>query len=170
MRKTLAVPALLSALVLGAACGRDPEPRPQGEPPQGVETSSGSTDIAASCAEVYSPEALVTRSFAFDGTVTSIEPRSDPKLPTGQQESSWVTFDVNDWFLGGSGATVGIWMDQLNVETSAGTISAELGTRLLVSGEPRWGGDPLDDPLAWTCGFTQQWTEDAAEEWSTATA
>ena len=170
MRKTLAGPALIVAVVLGAACGSEPEPRPQGEPPPGAETSSTSTDTAASCVEVYSPEALVNRSFAFDGTVTSIETRTDPKLPAGEGETPWVTFDVNAWFLGGSADTVGIWMDGLNVESSAGSVTAEVGSRLLVSGEPRWGGEPLDDPLAWTCGFTQEWSQDKAAEWEAATA
>lgn len=53
---------------------------------------------------------------------------------------------------------------------SAGSMTADVGTRLLVSGEPRWGGEPLEDPLAWTCGFTQPWSEDAAAEWEAATA
>jgi hypothetical protein len=172
MRKTLAVSLFLAAMLLGSACAEDPQPQRRSEPPEGVETSSGSssTDIAASCVEVYSPETLVNRSFAFDGTVTSIETRTDPKLPAGERETPWVEFDVNRWFLGGSPETVGIWMDALNVETSVGTVSAEVGTRLLVAGEPRWGGEPLDDPLAWTCGFTQPWTEEAAAEWEAATA
>lgn len=44
----------------------------------------------------------------------------------------------------------------------------EIGARLLVTGEPRWGGHPLDDPVAWSCGFTQPWTADAAESWANA--
>ena len=173
MRKMLVGPILLAALLLGSACADEAQPRPQSGPPEGMETSSdtsSSTDIATSCIEVYSPETLVNRSFAFDGTVASIEERTDPKLPAGEGQTPWVTFDVNEWFLGGSGNTVGIWMGQLNVETSAGSVSAEVGTRLLVSGEPRWGGEPLEDPLAWTCGFTQEWSEAAAAEWKAAIA
>jgi hypothetical protein len=169
MKKLLAVPLLLAAL-LGTACGEDAEPRPQGEPPAAVDTSSTSTDVAASCIEVYSPETLPNRSFAFDGTIASVETRSDPKLPSGERESPWVEFEVNRWFKGGSEERVGIWMDGLNADTSVDTLVGEVGTRLLVSGEPRWGGDPLEDPLAWTCGFTQPWTEQAAAEWETATA
>jgi hypothetical protein len=170
MRRSLAVPLLLAVALLGSACADDTEPQPQSQPPEAVDTAPSSTDVAASCVEVYGPETLPNRSFAFDGTVASIETRSDPKLPVGERKTPWVTFDVNEWFLGGSGDTVAIWMDQLNVETSVGAVTAEVGTRLLVSGEPRWGGEPLDDPLAWTCGFTQEWTEEAAAEWETATA
>lgn len=164
MRKTLATLALLA--LTASACGDQAEPKPAAA---GAEQQGSSTSTAASCVEVYSPEALASRSFAFDGTVTSIETRTDPKLPKGQQEVPWVTFDVSTWFIGGSEPTVGIWMDGLNVDTSAGTITAQEGTRLLVAGEPRWGGKPLDDPLAWTCGFTQPWSEQALREWTAAT-
>ncbi|MGZ4724548.1 MAG: hypothetical protein ACXV5U_08960 [Ilumatobacteraceae bacterium] len=44
------------------------------------------------------------------------------------------------------------------------------GTRLLVTGEPRWGGQPLDDPIAWGCGFTQRWSTGAANSWANALA
>jgi len=30
-----------------------------------------------------------------------------------------------------------------------------VGSRLLVSGEPRWGGGALTNAIAWGCGFTQ---------------
>ena len=171
MLKTSVTHALVGLALLGAACGEDPEPKPQAQPPEEVDTSSSSSEsTSALCVEVYSPETLANRSFAFDGTVRSIEERTDPKLPAGEGESSWVTFEVNQWFAGGSADTIGIWMDALNVETSTGSVSAEVGTRLLVSGEPRWGGEPLEDPLAWTCGFTQEWTEQAAAEWEAATA
>lgn len=46
--------------------------------------------------------------------------------------------------------------------------ATDTGARLLVTGEPRWGGEPLDDAVAWGCGFTQPWTSSAAEQWSTA--
>ena len=172
MRRILGALALLAVvLVFGAACGGGPEPRPRASSPDSAEPAGASSEIAASCVEIYSPQTLAKRSFAFDGTLVSIESRTDPKLPPGEPSGSWVTFDVHEWFEGGSGETVGIWMDFLNVETSAGTITAEPGTRLLVAGEPRWGGpDPLADPIAWTCGFTQQWSEEAAAEWEAATA
>jgi hypothetical protein len=126
------------------------------------------TVASYSCVEDYSPATLVERSFAFDGTVGSIELRRDPHLPPGENEVHWLTFNVNRWFRGGSASQVGVWIDALNLETSVGTIEAEPGTRLLVAGEPRWGGEPLDDPIAWACGFTQPWTREAASEWEAA--
>ena len=69
---------------------------------------------------------------------------------------------------GGWASEVGVWIENLNVNSSVGTVEAEPGTRLLVSGEPRWGGDTLDDAIAWPCGFTQPWTEETASEWQTA--
>ena len=38
---------------------------------------------------------------------------------------------------GGSASEVGVWIENLNVNTTVGTIEAEPGTWLLVSGEPR---------------------------------
>jgi hypothetical protein len=128
-----------------------------------------SDNDAASCVEVYEPNTLPNRSFAFDGTVSSIEVRTDPQLPAGEQEIQWVIFDVHQWFKGGETETIGVWVENLNIETSTGTmIEVEPGTRLLVSGEPRWGGAPLDDAIAWPCGFTRPWSEDLSSEWATA--
>jgi hypothetical protein len=98
----------------------------------------------------------------------SIDLRTDPRLPEGENEIPWVIFEVNRWFRAGSARQIGVWIDNLNIETSAGTIEAEPGARLLVAGEPRWGGDPLEDPIAWACGFTQRWTPEAAAEWEAA--
>jgi hypothetical protein len=125
----------------------------------------------ASCVEEYSPRTLRNRAFAFDGTVISIELRTDPKLEVEDEEDSripWVTFSVHRWYRGGSGDDVGVWLENLNIETSAGTVTAEPGTRLLVTGEPRRGGAPLDDAIAWGCGFTRPYTAEAAEEWEAA--
>ncbi len=124
------------------------------------------------CVEEYSAETLRDVAFAFDGTILSIESRRDPRLPANEgpedQIVPWVTFEVNRWYQGGSGDQVGVWIETLNTQTSVGTIAGEPGTRLLVGGRPRWGGAPLDDPIAWACGFTQPWSEDAAAEWKAA--
>ena len=42
----------------------------------------------------------------------------------------------------------------------------DVGERLLVTGEPRWGGEPLDDAIAWECGFTMPFSSEAADEWA----
>jgi hypothetical protein len=164
-RSAFGVTAIAVVLTAGACEGQaapDTSPRDEGQavaPP------------AASCVEQYSPDTLRHRAFAFDGSVASIELRSDPRLQLEQEEDvriPWVTFSVHRWYRGGSGDEIGVWVEDLNVETSAGTIRAEPGTRLLVAGEPRWGGAPLDDPIAWPCGFTRPYTPEAAAEWEAA--
>lgn len=163
MSRTLRrISILLALAVLFTACAGGVD-RPTREA-RGVDPAGA----AYSCVQNYSAETLVQRSFAFDGTVLAIEIRRDPRLPGGEDEVPWVTFEVNRWFRGGSAPEVGVWVEFLNIETSAGTISAEPGTRLLVAGEPRWDGKPLEDPIAWPCGFSRRWTTEAAAEWEAA--
>jgi len=47
-------------------------------------------------------------------------------------------------------------------------LSYGVGTRLLVSGEPRWGGAPLTDAIAWGCGFTRYYDPATADAWRNA--
>ena len=154
--------ALVLALVLMTSCGGESTSQSPGL------GNDQAVEAAASCVQTYAPDTLVQRSFAFDGTVTSIEIRKDPRLPEGERAVRWVSFHVHRWFRGGTAPEVAVWIENLNIESSIGAVEAEPGTRLLVSGEPRWGGDALDDPIAWPCGFTQPWTEEAAAEWETA--
>jgi hypothetical protein len=164
MRGSVLLLAAAVALVPAAAgCRRQAAPggSPEGEgPPTGP--------VSARCVEEYSPDTLRNRAFAFDGTVVSIELRQDPNLEVQGGEDSrepWVTFSVHHWYRGGSGDEVGVWIENLNMETSVGTITAEPGTRLLVAGEPRWGGAPFDDAIAWACGFTQPYSPEVAAKW-----
>jgi hypothetical protein len=60
-------------------------------------------------------------------------------------------FEVIRWYAGGSDESVTVWMQR----------PAVAGERLLVSGAPRWGGQPLDDAIAWECDFT---TADSAAD------
>ena len=128
--------------------------------------------MSAMCIEVYSPETIVHRTFAFDGTVRNIEIKDVPggELDGGFQEY-WVTFDVHRWYAGGEGDEASVWMNSRWIVESD-TIGPEnepfgLGSRLLVSGEPRDGA--TGDPLAWTaCGFTKVHTPELADEWAGA--
>ena len=166
-------PAAWSALValfFLAGCGQPKQAAPADATSQPSPAGGASTSTAESCVETYSPETLADRSFAFDGTVVKIEERQDPGAPHDEGVLPWVTFEVNEWFLGGSEPTVSVWVPGLGWETSAGTVSAKPSTRLLVAGEPRWGGAPLEDAIAWSCGFTQPWSEDVAAEWEEATS
>lgn len=130
------------------------------------ETPSTSADVrvetAASCAFEYDPSALADRSWAFDGTLISLGTLVDSHLGTVPA----ATFAVNHWYRGGTGT-------EATVQFEMGPISeyvpdTEIGARLLVTGEPRWGGRPLEDPVAWGCGFTQPWTSAAADSWANA--
>jgi hypothetical protein len=125
---------------------------------------------ARRCVEQYSSSAIAGRAFAFDGTVTTITAGQ-----TDQSDSSLaldaVTFTVNEWFVGGSDKTVTVDMMPPDPDGLAETPPIyDVGTRLLVSGEPRWGGAPLTDPVAWGCGFTRYYDDATADNWRAATA
>ena len=126
---------------------------------------------AAECVEEYSPAAVAGRAFAFDGTVTAIGPARSNR-PDVELELSAVTFRVHTWFRGGSGDTVTVDLGAPRGTHSPAEPSVpayEIGTRLLVSGESRWGGGALDAPIAWSCGFTRSYDAQTAAEWSATT-
>ncbi|GAA1382328.1 hypothetical protein [Catellatospora chokoriensis] len=118
---------------------------------------------SASCVETYSPQALRQRAFAFDGTVLAIGQTDPTKVETSPEVP--VTFQVHRWYRGGQGEQVTVAMMPPGAITSAGDAGYGIGSRLLVSGEPRFGGRPLDDPIAWSCGFTRWHTATDAQTW-----
>jgi hypothetical protein len=133
--------------------------------------TGGGSSVSASCVEGYSPAAVAGRSFAFDGTVTAIGPAGSNQ-PGVALPLVGVTFRVNSWFRGGFGETVTVDMDAPQPANSASDPSMPafgVGSRLLVSGEPRWGGAPLDAAIAWGCGFTRSYDAQTATEWAAAT-
>ena len=120
------------------------------------------TGSAGSCALEFNKSTLRDRAWAFDRTVESIGVTTDSRL--GAVPSA--TFAVRRWYKGGVG-------DRVTIQYDAGAISelapsAGVGNRMLVSGEPRWGGQPLDDPVAWGCGFSSKWTETTERTWTDA--
>lgn len=136
--------------------------------PTGAVPDTGLT----SCALEYDRTTLSQRAFAFDGTVVDIEPTQRPGF-----DSTDVTFRVEQWFRGGSQAEVTLPMsvptDDVGHPYWTGPDSEYVptfgvGSRLLVSGEPRWGGAPLEDPVAWGCGFTRYHDEATAADWALA--
>jgi hypothetical protein len=139
----------------------------QNQDPEGQEPLGGGGTSFGMCIENYSVVALETlkdqeNMFAFDGTVTSIERRANPDVLGIDQEQGWVTFAVNQWFKGGEGAEVGVW---LSTEAIDDGTPVETGSRLLVAGEFQ----SQDDPLAWLgCGFTQGYNADVAQDWEQA--
>jgi hypothetical protein len=121
-------------------------------------------DAAMSCVEDYDVTTLVGRAFAFDGAVAAIaEDRS-----SGDDPYIDVTFDVFDWFVGDGPDIVNVEMFPPGNRTSVGTANYEVGSRLLISGEPRWGGTPLEAPVAWMCGFSRTYDTDTAASWREA--
>jgi hypothetical protein len=156
---TLAAPASASA-------------SPVSSPPRTAVVRTGPVEdklSAASCVEGYTPATLPNRAFAFDGTVLSIGAGGTNKPDKGALPTAAVTFKVNEWFKGGSGEKATV--DLMSPDRVAGddTPLYEEGTRMLISGEPRWGGQPLDDAIAWSCGgFTSYYEVNVADEWRAA--
>jgi hypothetical protein len=125
----------------------------------------------ADCPE-YSPDLVDQRDFALDGTVTGIGEQHFPRLPGGTEADGYfsITFQVHDWYRGGSGETVVVHMGspyELTAPDGGGAETYAVGTRLLVSGmvsdiEGR-------GPIAEGCGFTRYYDEATAAEWAAAT-
>ena len=138
---------------------------PSGIAPKGPLKSGGN----ASCVEGYSPTSVTGRAFAFDGTITAIGPARSNHPGVGLDLVA-ATFTVNHWYKGGSGSTVTVDIDH----TAAGKSIEDslpaygIGSRLLVSGMPRWGGAALTDAIAWGCGFTRYYDKATADSWRAA--
>lgn len=162
------VRVLMVATVLLAGCG-DEAPQSAGPAEsEGAPVSIGGA--AASCVEEYSTETLAGRDFAFAGEVVAIaEAEADPAAEGDRDGSVRVTFGVTEWFAGGGPEAVTVDMPAAGTGSVDAPVYDE-GTRLLVSGEPRFGGEPLDAPVAWGCGFTRPWDAGTAAEWRTAFA
>jgi hypothetical protein len=100
------------------------------------------------CVETYTLATLANRSWAFDGTVTSISGDS-------------VTFKVNQRFRGAGADAVTLTATGMTGTsiTSAGGPSLVVGGRYLVAGE---------ENFAWACGFTQPYDPAVAAQWAEA--
>lgn len=134
-----------------------------------------------SCVESYTLQTLAEQAFAFDGTVLSLgAARSDRALGlTDDPGYIGVTFTVTEWFRGGNPPQITVDMlppSSAPTATSGGEgnsvggPSYGVGSRLLVSGGPRWGGPPLQNPVAATCGFTRYYQQQTAAAWRQALA
>jgi hypothetical protein len=161
MKRVALVPLGLGLVLTLAACaegargddGGNPTADRTGPLPDGGD---------ASCVESYAPQAVAGRSFAFDGEVVRIGPSVSDRGDGGDLNLPGVTFEVREWFSGGEGDTVTV---DMQVPDSAYGV----GSRLLVSGEPRWGGSPLTKPIAWACGFSRYYDTETAAAWRDAT-
>jgi hypothetical protein len=129
---------------------------------------------AAKCVDSYSPRTVKDRAFAFDGTVIRIG-RGTTDRPGAEIGYAAVTFKVHEWFRGGTSPEV---TADMTPPSSQGDYRAgpsyesgpsyEIGSRLLVSGEPRWGGTALQDAIVSGCGFTRYYDTQTAAAWRQA--
>ena len=76
---------------------------------------------------------------------------------------------MREWFAGGRGETVTVDLQPAGGLEDPGPAYG-VGSRLLVSGEARWGGVPLAAPIAWGCGFTRYHDAATATAWREALA
>jgi hypothetical protein len=167
------VASVLAITGLSGSRNRPPSAAPPNQSPSAQPTQTPErqgdvfgSGIAASCVEPYSPQTLAKRSFAFDGTVLSV---GKPSASGSEVIDPYVAvvFHVNRWYRGGNGDRVTVAMFPPNVHTSVNA-TYDVGSRLLVSGEPRFGGVQLNDPISWACGFTRWYNETDARTWDQA--
>jgi hypothetical protein len=160
--------AVLASVLFGSGDRAvQPTARSTGSPAVSTPRGALPVGIEASCASEYSTKTLAGQAFAFDGTVTAIGAPQTNRDGGGVLPLVSASFAVHEWFRGGSGQTVTVDIAQPR-STEDGPPSYAVGTRLLVSGQPRWGGAPLDDPIAWGCGFTRYYDSATAATWQTA--
>lgn len=78
-----------------------------------------------------------------------------------------MTFEVRERYAGGTDDQVTVDMQTVMSDPEGPEPAAVygVGSRLLISGEPRWGGTPLDAPIAWGCGFSRYYDEKTAATW-----
>ena len=153
--------------------GDRPEPQPQGQhSPTAGRRGPLPDGGAASCVEEYTPGAIAGRAFAFDGIVTAIGSSVSDRGDEADLDLPGVTFEVLESFSGSQGDTVTVDLQPPTwpADPSDPLYAYGVGSRLLVSGEARWGGSPLQRPIAWGCGFTRYFDRDTADRWRNAAA
>lgn len=158
----------------GRPIAATPNASPSSQQPvvPGASQGPGSSISSFSCVESYGLTSLKGRDFAFDGTVSGIAAIQPPQAETDARAGYLaVAFIVHEWFRGGDQATVSVDMmpgSMQGVTSFPAGANFGVGTRLLVSGEPRFGGGPLQAPVAWPCGFTRQFDQVTAVAWRQA--
>ncbi len=183
MQRHTAMGAFLGLILMLTACGSGGSETSSGhenvEGTKGASSTSADTPVsqggplpvgdADSCVESYSPETLQNRDFAFDGIVVRIGPSVSDRGDDGDLNLAGITFEVREWFVGGDAEEVTVDLQSVGEGTAEEDLPFQVGARLLVSGEPRWGGAPLDSPIAWGCGFSRYYDEETATAWRDST-
>lgn len=169
------VPILIAGLVLGTWLTGNRAPDRSATPFPISSHGPLPSNLSASCVEGYDLTALKDRAFAFDGTVSHTTDMQPPTDGSGALDGYLtVTFNVHQWFKGGDQGTVTLDMIGPMINSvqqrrySVQQMSYGVGTRLLVSGEPRFGGPPLQAAIGWPCGFTRYYDKDTAASWHQA--
>jgi hypothetical protein len=172
----LATASLAVAVGLGVVLGSDLGFGTKSQVPQAPATAAGPTGAvpdagAMDCPAADSASDIATRSWSFDGTITAISPPRTTR-PSGIP-SSTLTFEVHEWFRGGSGRTV--LVDSMaplpgGVATTEFSVpNYQVGTRLLVSGGDPYGPGPgAQRRFAGICGFTRYYDPGTADAWRIA--
>jgi hypothetical protein len=162
------VSILIAAVVVGAWQTGDRFPGRSATPVPISSRGPLPSNVIADCVESYDLTTLKHRAFAFDGTVTHTAVLLPPTDGSGvPNEFLLVTFTVNEWFRGGDQSTITLDMIAPWVSSDQ-QIRYGVGTRLLVSGAPRFGGSPLQAAIAWGCGFTRYYDKETATSWHLA--
>lgn len=163
----IAVAMMLTAIIVATACVGDADDTPPAGDAPPRESLALGDNAGASCAEAYSLETLKQRAFAFDGTVTAIEPpasTTDPEVLIYGE----TTFEVHEWLRADGPDRVTIQMDGPVHGPQYSEPDYAIGSRLLITGEPRWDGAPLDQPVAWYCSFSRTYDAVTADAWRVA--
>jgi hypothetical protein len=163
-RPMVALPAVTSPATAPATA-------PSAVPDPSGAASDDSNSVADSCVRGYSPAALAGTGFAFDGIVLATGAARSNR-PGVELPLAGVTFSVHQWFRGGRAAIVVVDLPEAGAQdqiSDSSFPSYRLGTRLLVAGAPRWGGQGLDAAIAWSCGFTRPYDPQTAAAWAAAT-
>lgn len=122
---------------------------------------------AGSCYQLYSLRTLPDATFAFAGTVTTID-------TGGPLFTDSMTFAVDRWFRGGEAPEVTLPVPAParpgDTSFSSGqddVPAVTVGTQLLVAGSSRSGEPGMEDPIAWaTCDFVRYFDPDTAQSWA----
>src|ERR671910_922540 len=157
MRSAVAAMCVVLALAMSSCGGGERAPgkadASAGETEQ-VDPTAGRTgslanDVVESCVESYTPTAVADRAFAFEGVVIDIGQSVSDRGDGGDLNLPGVTFQVNQWFEGGDGSI-------FTVDLQAPEGSYGIGSRLLVSGESRWGEPDMAGATPLGGGFDPQ--------------
>lgn len=170
MKRVALVTGGLGLILALAACAEDASSQDHKDPTAG-RTGPLPDDSSASCVESYAPQAVAGRAFAFDAQVVRIGPSVSDRGDGADLNLPGVTFEVREWFSGGQDDTVTVDMQLPAAGSASSSDSGDaygIGSRLLVSGEARWGGSPLSKPIAWACGFSRYYDADTAAAWRNA--